>query len=55
MKYFYLSLFLSITFLVIGFAVSMEQKHSKVKAQAELIESENSQLDEKQENEKTFG
>ena len=55
MKYFYLSLFLSITFLVIGFAASVEQKHSEAKAQAELIESENSQLDEDQEDEKTFG
>ena len=38
MKYFYISLFLSITFLVIGTAASIEQKHSAAKAQAELLE-----------------
>lgn len=39
MKYFYISLFLSITFLVIGTAASIEQKHSKAKAETELMES----------------
>lgn len=40
MKYFYISLFLSITFLVIGTAASIEQKHSKAKAETELMESQ---------------
>lgn len=38
MKYFYISLFLSISFLVIGTAASIEQKHSAAKAQEELLE-----------------
>ena len=45
MKYFYISLFLSISFLVIGTAVSIEQKHSAAKAQAELLKAQELQED----------
>ena len=45
MKYFYISLFLSITYLVIGTAASIEQKHSKAKAETELMESQDLQDD----------
>ena len=55
MKYFYISLFLSISFLVIGTAVSIEQKHSAAKAQAELLKAQELQEDDTPESELTFG
>lgn len=55
MKYFYISLFLSISFLVIGTAVSIEQKHSAAKAQAELLKAQELQEDDAPEAELTFG
>ena len=55
MKYFYISLFLSITFLVIGTAASIEQKHSKAKAETELMESQDLQDDDAPEVKLTFG
>ena len=54
MKYFYISLFLSISFLVIGTAVSIEQKHSAAKAQAELLKAQELQEDDAPEAELTF-
>ena len=55
MKYFYISLFLSISFLVIGTAVSIEQKHSAAKAQAELLKAQELQEDDAPKVELTFG
>ena len=55
MKYFYISLFLSISFLVIGTAVSIEQRHSAAKAQAELLKAQELQEDDAPEAELTFG
>ena len=55
MKYFYISLFLSISFLVIGTAVSIEHKHSAAKAQAELLKAQELQEDDAPEAELTFG
>ena len=55
MKYFYISLFLSITFLVIGTAASIEQKHSKAKAETELMEYQDLQDDDAPEVKLTFG
>ena len=55
MKYFYISLFLSMSFLVIGTAVSIEQKHSAAKAQAELLKAQELQEDDAPEAELTFG
>ena len=55
MKYFYISLFLSISFLVIGTAVSIKQKHSAAKAQAELLKAQELQEDDAPEAELTFG
>ena len=55
MKYFYISLFLSITFLVIGTAASIEQKHSKAIAETELMESQDLQDDDAPEVKLTFG
>lgn len=55
MKYFYISLFLSITFIVIGTAASIEQKHSKAKAETELMEYQDLQDDDAPELKLTFG
>lgn len=44
MKYFHISLLLSITFLVVGTVASIEQDHSDSVAQTEIIEEDASAL-----------